>query len=452
MSDRLRNLWESLRTSLWPLPMIMGLAAVALASLMLRVPSATTGEGGLRGWLLAGGTGEDAQNLLTALTTALISMAGVVFSITMVVLSLAANQFGPRLVRTYTSDVRAQLAIGIFVLTAVYCLIVLRSIEKGMSPADVPQPAVALGVALALLCIMVVVLFLGLIARLIVAETVIARVAGELEAFIATLPPAGEAADEPDEAAMAPDDLLERSALVRSDQEGYVQSIEYRDLAAAAREAGALVRFDYRAGAFMCREGWLALVHPAEALTPELEAAVRRAVAIGRQRTPTQDLEFPIRHLVDIALRALSPGINDPNTATAVIDRLRGALARLMAKQLPVAVMRDADGTMRVLGDSTGFDGILDAAFHQIRQAGGGQPAVVIHLLGAIARLAEHVRTPQQRRALQRHADMIAAAGLRAVQEPNDRADIEKAADALRHKLRSLIRLHPADRIPAAAD
>lgn len=446
MSNRLSNFWETLRTSFWLLPALMGLLAVGLREAVWLLDAATADHWAAGTWFLGGGSGDDARNLLTALVTALLALAGVMFSITMVVLTLAANQYGSRLVRTYTRDLRTQLALGTFVLTVVYCLLVLRSVAKDMQPADVPHVAVALALLLAFACILALLLFLGVVTRLIVADVVVGRVAGELEDSVEALPPLGEGSTAASAAeALLPGDLMERSAVVRSRDEGYVQSIEYDTLAERAARADVLVRFDYRAGAFMCREGWLALVYPRERLTPELEDGIRSAVLIGGSRTPTQDLEFSIRHLVDMALRALSPGINDPNTALAVVDRMRGALARAMARQLPCAVRRDGQGTLRVVGDQTGFDGLFDAAFHQIRQAGQGQPAVIIYLLGAVARLAEHARTPEQAKALSRHADLMAAAGLRGADDPGDKADIEGAHAAARRKLRHLAPMHPVD-------
>jgi uncharacterized membrane protein len=126
-------------------------------------------------------------------------------------------------------------------------------------------------------------------------------------------------------------------------------------------------------------------------------------------------------------VRALSPGVNDPFTAVAVIDRLRGCLTRLTGRRLPSRMLCDGAGRVRQLRETTTFAGVTDAAFHQIRQAGASQPAVIIHLLEAIARIAEHARTVEQRGALVRHARMAAEAGLRDAAEPADRRDIERS-------------------------
>jgi uncharacterized membrane protein len=154
-------------------------------------------------------------------------------------------------------------------------------------------------------------------------------------------------------------------------------------------------------------------------------AEISPFIVAGEERTPTQDLEFSIRHLVEVALRALSPGINDPFTALAVIDQLRGGLSKLMVRQLPSEAICDGSGRLRIMRQVTTYDGLLDAAFHQIRQAGSAKPAILIHLLEAVARMAEHTHLDEQRRGLARHSALIKAAGERDVPEPADMRDIE---------------------------
>lgn len=436
MLSKLSALRESLRTSLWPAPVGLSIVAALLWWGAYSLDSILVPEDLPRHVLLTAGSGDDARNLLTALVSSLITLAGVMFSITMVVLSLAANQFGSRLVRTYTSDPRTQLSLGVFTMTVVYGLLALRTVQKDMPAAEVPQITVAVALLLALICLVVMLLFLSVVARLVVADNVIERVSAELESGIKGLPIANGAPSTVGQGEdKVPDELFRDFAIVRSTEEGYVQAVEYGDLAKSACEADVVIRLDYRAGAFMCRHGWLAQVSPPDRLTPELETLIQKHVLIGDQRTPTQDLEFPIRHMVDIALRALSPGINDPNTAMAVVDRLRGALSRLMGRQLPGITYKDEQGTIRIVAKRTGFDGIFDAAFNQIRQAGAAKPAMAIHLLGSIARLAEHIRTAEQRDSLMKHAEMTAAACLRAAEEEHDRADVRQALAAARHKI-----------------
>jgi uncharacterized membrane protein len=428
--------WESLRTSLWPLPMAMLALTFAVHAGVSAIDERLRGAPLLRGWGFWSGSGADASNLLTTLFTGIITMSSVVFSITIVALSLAANQFGSRLIRTYVSDDRTKAALGIFTMTAVYCLLALRSVGEAMAPEDVPHLVVTVGLVLAVTCVLALLFFLHFIARSIVADEVIGRVAAELEQSIAELPPL----DESSPGRSAGNDKVPAAAgfavALPSRHEGYVQAIEYEQLVSLAAEHDLTVRLDFRAGAFMCRDGRLGTVSPASAVTPPVADAIREAIVIGHVRTPTQDLEFSIRQLVDIALRALSPSLNDANTATVVIDRMRGALSRLMGKALPGSVYRDGSGRVRVVAKQNSHAGIIDSALNQIRQSAAGQPDVIIRLLAAIGPIGQHVRTPEQREALLRHAEMIADAGLRGLAEPHDRRDIADALAAAQAQLR----------------
>lgn len=449
MPDKIAILWEKLRTSIWPVPVAMICFAVMLREITSLADAAIDDQLAISIWWLSSGTGDDARNLLSTIVPALITMASIMFSITMVVLSLAASQFGSRLVRTYMTDIRTKLALGIFLMTIVYCLLVLRTISSDMPPADVPHVGVTLGLALSLACVLTLVLFLNVIARSMVADEVIRRVAAELEDTIEALPDleGGSADGEDQDRALG---NLNHAAILRSADEGYVQAIRYDGLAALAREYDVTLQLHCKAGAFMCRDGWLLAVHPAERMNAALGRSVQNHVQIGQRRTPTQDLEFPIRHLVDIALRALSPGINDPNTAIVVIDRLRAALSRLMCKQMPKTVCRDSEGMARVFGIDTGYGDIFDEAFNQIRQAGAVQPSVIIHMLAAIERIAEHVRTPEQCDSLLRHLDLIARAGLRNTEEESDQADIERKQASAHDKLKIALSTASPNQMAAA--
>ncbi|HEX2256251.1 MAG TPA: DUF2254 domain-containing protein [Afifellaceae bacterium] len=439
MSNRLQILWEKLRTSIWPLPVLMLGVGVLLRELAFLADAALGDSTTLQIWWLHSGTGDDARNLLSTLVSALITMASVMFSITMVVLSLAANQFGSRLVRTYMADLRTQLALGTFVMAVVYCLLVLRTVSNDMPADEVPHVAVTVGLGLSLICILALLFFLHVIARSMVADDVIRRVAEELENSVEALPPIETSFGRPVQT-QARGPAAAEGRILASRDEGYVQAIDYDGLAAVAKRHGITINLLCSAGAFMCKEGWLANIHPATALTSQLASAIQDEIRIGARRTPTQDLEFSIRHLVDVALRALSPGINDPHTATVVIDRLRGALSRLMTKRIPSTILQDETGIVRVVGHQTGYAAILNEALNQIRQAGAVHPAIVIHLLGAIERIAEHVRLPEQRDALLQHVELIADDGLRATVSPRDRADIEEKRDVARRTLRNALK------------
>lgn len=415
---------DALRTSLWLVPLVMFVLGVALAMIMLRIePSGAAFRGDDRHWLNSG-NGEDARNLLSTLLTAVISLAGIVFSVTVVSLSLAANAYGPRLIRTFRADRATQLALGAFAMTIVYLLLVLRAVRGEATSDEVQHLAVAVGSFLALASVLALVGFLQGVSSLIVADEVVRRVRREFDKVTGKLPPlngAGRALD-----ASLPADFEALAASIRLPGEGYVQSVEFHEILVWAQAQDAVVRLDFRPGDFVVEGDRKVLIYPAPADPERARRQIGRFIVSGARRTPDQDLEFAIRHLVEVALRALSPGINDPFTALAVIDRLRGGLARLAGRELPAPVLLDPDGAIRVLRRVNDFAGIVDAAFDQIRQSAEGKPAVLIHMLEAIAALGEHLRTADQRAALRCHAGMIrAAAGTG--DDPRDTEAVDRA-------------------------
>lgn len=428
MLSRFYTLWASLRTSFWFIPTLMGIGAVGLAILTLNLDAHVSEEQARRFWLHSGGP-EDARNLLSTVFSSMVTMASLVISITMVVLTLAASQLGPRLVRNFMGDLRTQLVFGIFMMTIIYCLLVLRTVNSELDNSAVPHIAVTLGTALALINLFALLFFIHVLAKSIISDTAIRRVNRDLRKAISDLLPKegnGGVERRSTDGAL-PADFDDRAASLWLSGEGYVQAIQYEKLVEIACRHKAVVRLDFRAGHFVIRNLYKVEIYPARQAGPDVAAELQGAILIGAERTPIQDLEFAMRHLVEIALRALSPGINDPFTAIAVVDRLGAALAELMLRKLQPEVFCDADGAVRVVGRASSFRGFVDVAFHQIRQAGATHPAVIIHMLSTIAQLAVNVRLSSQRTALLDHAAIIADSGRRGAPEASDIADIERS-------------------------
>lgn len=421
----LRASWDSVRTSLWALPMAMFVLGIVLAVLMLRVdPQWPDPAEQWRQWL-SSGSGEDARNLLSTLLTAVISLAGIVFSITVVSLSLAANAYGPRLIRTFRSNLSTQVVIGILTGTIVYLLLVLRAVRGDADAGEVPQAAVALGSILALISVLALLGFIQAVATLVVADEVVRRVRKELDSAIEELPMIEDSPQQP--ALGLPKDFEAKAGRIRLPREGYVQSVEYSELIDWAEKHDSIIRLDFRPGDFVVEGDHKVLVYPAPDDPERVRSEIDQYIVSGARRTPTQDLEFAIRHLVEVAVRALSPGINDPFTAMAVIDRLRGGLARLCRRQLPCKLLTGPFGKLRLSRDASSYHGAVDAAFNQIRQSGAGKPSILVHILNAIGAIGEHVQTDEQRDALSRQAKLSRAAGERNVDEPADLEDVERA-------------------------
>ncbi len=334
MLTRLITIWDAVRSSLWALPLAIVCGACALAYAALHVD---VGSGGSSVWFLFSGSATQAPQFLSSLVTAMITMATLAISITMVVLTLAAQQLGPRLIRSFMSDRRTQMTLGLFVATVVYLLLVLRS-AYGKESA-VPNLAVTGGTVLVLVCVATLLLFVHHLAQSIIADNVIDRVGAQLDGDIARLLPE-ETAEQP----QAPSDIDKRGAPVLLAHGGYVQAVDFQGIVNAAAKVDAVVALDIRAGQHAVPGRMAAHVAPKKAAQDGLCQAIQNAVLVGRQRTAVQDLEFSIRQLVEIALRALSPGINDPYTANAVVDRLTLSIAFVMTRGAAKSVWQDQDG------------------------------------------------------------------------------------------------------------
>jgi uncharacterized membrane protein len=405
MTARLREWLEALGDAFWLRPALVVAAGVLLGEAAVWAERAGAKASWLpEGWLYAGGEA-GARSLLSAVATSTIGVAGTTFSITVAALSLASGQMGPRLLRNFVRDAGNQLALGVFLGTFAYVLVVLRNVRSVAEGAFVPHLGVTGALALALLCVATLVWFVHHIATGINVETVIELVHEDLSAAIARL-----TLDRPDPA--PPAGPPEGGAAVVSRASGYLRALDEGALADWAAERGATLVLLVRPGDYIQPGSTVAeLSAPAQA-AGAAEAAVAGALSLGPRQAATQDLEFAVRQLVEVAVRALSPGVNDPFTAIAVLDRLGAALCEIAPRHLPGgAVLRGGRAVLH-RRRRTDYDGLCDAMFHMIRQnAAGGSPAVLIRLLETLARVAAVETRPERRAALRRHADLALAAG-----------------------------------------
>lgn len=416
------NRWHVLRATFWFVPTLFGVGAIALATAALdadaRLVRAEIAVG-----VLYPGSPQAARSVVIMLAGSMIGIAGVTFSITIVALSLASAQFGSRLLRNFLRDPSNQVALGTFVATFLYCVMVLRNI---VDTQPVPAVAVTGAVALSVTSIGVLVYFFHHISTSIQATAVVAGVARDLESaihrFCSDFGPQGR------EEQREPATRLEGGDEIPSDRSGYVQAIDYAHLMELAEARDVVIQVLLRAGDFVLSDAALVRIEPEGRFEDGDADEICRAFLVGRQPTEEQDLEYSVRQLVEVALRALSPGINDPFTAMMCIDWLGAALAQLAAGGMPASERRDADGRLRLLLDALTFEGVADAALKQIRQAGVSHVAVAIRLLDTLTAIAPQARTRSHAETLRAQADEVLAGALDA--SPSDR---DRAALTARH-------------------
>lgn len=419
MKARLTKLLVDLSETFWLVPAMMVVLGVLLALLCVQIDR----DGMVPQWLIdspylysGGGTG--ARTMLGAVASSTIGVAGTVFSITIAALTLAAGQMGPRLLRNFTHDRGSQVTLGTFLGTFAYALMVLRSVRTHDEGEFVPHLSLTLAVLLALLSVALLVYFVEHMAGRINVDTVIGLVSDDVGEAIERLTlPAGD------------DDETDRSAslggwhgasrIVES-RRGYLQALDSDGLAAWAAEHRTRIRLLVRPGGHVFPGSVVALVDPA---IDGAAQAIHEATALGSTRMSTGDLEFSIRQLVEIAVRALSPGINDPNTAMSVIDHLGDALCSLATRRLPGgSFSRDDRLVLEV--PVVDYDGLTDAMFHLIRQNADGSAAVLIRMLEVLTAVAAVDRDPARGGTLARHAGLVLSDGTRDVANQADRADL----------------------------
>lgn len=423
--------WNRVHSSFWFLPTVMAGGAMILAFATVAVDTPVTG------WLTRNwgvsftGGAEGASSLLGAIAGSMITIAGVVFSMTLVTLSLASSQLGPRLLRSFMRDTKTQIVLGTFVATFLYCLLVLRTIRRAEEALFVPNLSVALGVLFAVVSVGVLIYFIHHVSVAIQANEIVARVGTELIAGIERLFPEHIGRGVPRVPTEPPDaDFLESfdqdARPIESAGDGYLQFVDGDALIALAMQDDVVIRLVRRPGHYVVATRPLALVWPANRVTGQLVDRINTAFALGNQRASGQDIEFAVNQLVEIAIRALSPGVNDPFTALTCLDHLGSALCRLAQRDMPSPYRYDIQDQLRIITPVFTFPDVTDAAFNQIRQYGRSSTAVTIRQLETIAEVARSVHRSEDRVALLRHATMIARGAGGGLPEQEDRQEVEE--------------------------
>lgn len=389
-------IWALVRDSLWFIPGVMTMVAAALAiSLIEMEKSGVIATGTADNWFLGGGA-EGARGALSAIAGGLITVTGVVFSVTVVALQLASSQFTPRVLRNFTADRSNQVVLGVFIGTFTYSLLVLRVVRSDTAGGDafVPQIAVSVAVGLVLISIGFLIFFINHASRSIQISVILDRVTRLTLLHVERLFP--DKIGESDRTIVSPPSVLTgQSAPVGAAETGYLQAVDAAAMFELGRDRDIVIRMERQIGEFVLCGRTLATVWPADGHHEEVVRAVRRAFVLGPERTPEQDVEFGIIEVSDIAVKALSPGINDPTTAFGCIDRLSEILLAL-GMRAPPPDARTEDGRVHFIGRHLEFDRAVGLAFDQVHHFGADNPSILRKLMESLSQLMEMV--PPERR------------------------------------------------------
>jgi uncharacterized membrane protein len=428
-----------MRDSYWLVPSLMAASAALLSWWTVWLDTYVSSEtvGGIS-WIYITGT-EGSRTLLSTIAGSMMTVTGVVFSMTTVALSLASQQLGPRILRNFMQDKGNQIVLGTFIATFLYCILVLRTIHETGEEVFVPRLSLLCAVGLAMASLGVLIYFIHHVAKSIQAPTVIQSVGRSFLTAIEELYPGdtGKASrprrpGKPEEE--IPSDFEGRSVEMLARNAGYLQAIDIVALARLAEEQDLLLRLEARPGHFLFQNQPLVRVYPEDRLTKAVRKKIDFVFVIGGHRTPTQDIEFTLDQLVEVAVRALSPGINDPFTALSCVDWLGAGLSELAQKEQPATHHYNEAGQLRMITSVASFEGLADAALNQLRQHSHHDVAVTCRLLEIIARIVNACPDENVRNILTQHAAAIHRNSLDWTHE-TDKLDADRRVRAVMDRL-----------------
>jgi uncharacterized membrane protein len=407
-----------IRESFWFLPAVLGVVAIVAAQLLVtldrevldgRVPAVPFLDA-----LSAGG----GRSILTTIGTAMLTVAGTSFSITISVLATTSSTYGPRLVRNFTADRANQLVLAAFTSTFLYAMVVLRTVHTDVDDGDpfVPVVAIHVAVLLAVLDVGVLVFFIHHIASSTQITSLQRQVQTDLRAAVDEAYRDGD----DDRRTIAPVVVPEDGwSAVRAAADGYVQSVEWRALTAWAGRNDRLVDVVATPGRYVIQGDVVVRVRADEGSRPTVDATtartLRAAVVLGTARTPVQDVEFALQQLVEIAVRGLASGSNDPYTAVSALDMATPVLVPLWRDRAAVTALLGPDGAPRVLQHWPAPEDLVAGLFSTVGHYGAGQPLV--------ERAADRLADRLEQQASQPRRGLVATMRARTVDPGRDSLD-----------------------------
>jgi uncharacterized membrane protein len=401
-----KNLWAYLRSTYWFVPSLITLGCIALAFGLIALDRHAADREMLPEWLTGGGS-DGAREILSSVAGSIITVVSVTFSVTIVALTVASQHFGPRLLNNFMRDTAVQVVLGIFIGTFVYCLLVLRTVQGDNDHYErfIPHLGVAGAVMLTLVSVASLIFYIHHVATAIQVSQIAMNVARDFERAIDRLFPEqlGQDVDRTQPRPSPPPEAFS----VPSRSSGYVQHVEADRILALAAHRGVVVWLLVRPGDFATEGLRLALVAPTPSDSERFCDELNGALIIGSDRTPEQDAGFPLHQLVEVALHALSTGINEPFTSVTCIDRLGQGLTKLAMRRIPSALRLDERGELRVVSHGNTFVELLDDACNPIRAHSQESPEVGLRLLHMLARLAGVARREEDRAAIERQAELV---------------------------------------------
>lgn len=433
--NQVSSLWDRMKSSFWFIPGLLTVGGFLLSLLTQPLDSLIQPLLDQLPAIISGGA-EGAGDVLSAIAGSLITVIATVFSLTIVIFTLTSGQYSPRMLRTLTSDRGLQVVLGFYIGTFVYSLMVLRlvTVSAGTEAGFHPVVSVAVAIILALVCVALFIYFVAHVTQLIQSSSIVKIAHDNMAQSVAKLDDLDEAQEkikDPEENPRWEGLFAETPSIVQASSSGYVQDLNIDSLlAAVVDERTEVVDVPPGPGRFVSAGLFIVKVWPPSegGLSHDAETKVNRAFVLGTERSLERDLGFGLRLLSDIALKGLSPGINDPTTTMQALDRIESVFFALGSKALPQRVQRRTVNGREVLvriGHPT-FDDLVGLAFDQVRRAAfsGGQVAVLERLLEILDGAIQANGIPERQRALWDRAFSVARLAPGQIPDPQDAANL----------------------------
>lgn len=410
-------LYEKLKTSLWFIPILMTLAGPLLARFFFELDIHFADEDDILRWMWIGSPAA-ATDLFRTMAASLVTMATLLFSITMLVLTVVSQQYGSHILRVFKRNLFMKFVLGWFISAFVYSLfaIVFLSTEND---ADLhPQISIVFGILVMVFSFIIFIVFIHHMTNLIQSDHIIAAVTNGLRKKIRDLK---EYAAKPVEAPADFTRELEEKSSIFLEASGYIQSIDFKLLASVGAKCKTTFYLPWRVGHYIAR-GVPAVYTSANIEDEDLIEEVRNCILLGYERVPKDDFEYHLEQLMEICLKALSPGMNDSYIAMSVIDHLGDAFVMLAVRRFPQECYADKEGVLRVICKRFSYDSFVSAAVNPIKQNARSNPQVLIRLLDMLERVLGVTEDPEKREVLMEHARFIYRAGVDGIP---DEVDVE---------------------------
>jgi uncharacterized membrane protein len=434
-----RYTWDRMSVNFLFIPGAMALGAVLLAWSMYWLDGQIPNEVLNTSRFVISGSPDELRGYLFAMATTVLTTAGVVFTLLTLPLSTVASQYGSRLIRVFLGDRTTQFVLGMFVATFAYCIFSALGIPPAEVEPDGPQITTTIGMYLLIVAFASLILLIQHISTMLQAPNIAATAGMELlEVVRETNQPETRGGEYQRQTAKSPSNSLITTEAhpVRANKPGYIQYVDPEYILPLAEKKDIVIRIVPKPGAFVRSGMVIAQVWPADRVDNDLDNEIRNTFHLGNQRTPTQDVEYAVNQLTEIAVRAMSPAINDPFTAMTCLDYIGDGLALFAKKGAINPNISDGHGNLRFIFEPVTFNELLSAAFDILRHASADNARVLLHMLETIDVIGKETKSPEARRMLLRHVTLIQDESQASSLIEEDRQSVQQRGEALQLKLK----------------